>query len=95
MITSTTWKTGASRSLVASDQHNDPFDVFWKHAHATAHKSHYKAENRHKRKESERFHCFTYDALVKRDKPAWTCSGSISTPFDPYADARGALLASC
>jgi len=28
----------------------------------------YKAENRHKRKESERFHCFTYDELVKRDK---------------------------
>jgi type I restriction enzyme M protein len=28
----------------------------------------YKAENRHKRKESGRFHCFTYDELVKRDK---------------------------
>ena len=28
----------------------------------------YKAENRHKRKESERFHCFSYDELVKRDK---------------------------
>jgi type I restriction enzyme M protein len=28
----------------------------------------YKAENRHKRKESERFHCFTYYELVKRDK---------------------------
>jgi type I restriction enzyme M protein len=28
----------------------------------------YKTENRHKRKESERFHCFTYDELVKRDK---------------------------
>jgi type I restriction enzyme M protein len=28
----------------------------------------YKAENRHKRKETERFHAFTYDDLVKRDK---------------------------
>lgn len=28
----------------------------------------YHAENRHKRKQSERFHCFTYEELVKRDK---------------------------
>jgi len=28
----------------------------------------YHAENRHKRKETERFHAFTYDELVKRDK---------------------------
>jgi type I restriction enzyme M protein len=28
----------------------------------------YHAENRHKRKESERFHSFTYEELVKRDK---------------------------
>jgi type I restriction enzyme M protein len=28
----------------------------------------YKAENRHKRKETERFHAFSYDELVKRDK---------------------------
>ena len=28
----------------------------------------YHASNRHKRKESERFHSFTYDELVKRDK---------------------------
>ena len=28
----------------------------------------YTAENRHKRKEAERFHRFTYDELVKRDK---------------------------
>jgi type I restriction enzyme M protein len=28
----------------------------------------YHAENRHKRKESDRFHAFTYDDLVKRDK---------------------------
>jgi len=28
----------------------------------------YKPENRHKRKESERFHVFAYDELIKRDK---------------------------
>ena len=28
----------------------------------------YRAENRHKRKETERFHAFNYDGLVKRDK---------------------------
>jgi type I restriction enzyme M protein len=28
----------------------------------------YKPENRHKRKESERFHVFAYDDLIKRDK---------------------------
>ncbi len=28
----------------------------------------YNADNRHKRKETERFHAFTYDELVKRDK---------------------------
>jgi type I restriction enzyme M protein len=28
----------------------------------------YKADNRHKRKETERFHAFSYDELVKRDK---------------------------
>ena len=28
----------------------------------------YKADNRHKREETERFHAFTYDELVKRDK---------------------------
>jgi type I restriction enzyme M protein len=28
----------------------------------------YRAENRHKRKETERFHAFAYDDLVKRDK---------------------------
>ncbi|HLW55140.1 MAG TPA: class I SAM-dependent DNA methyltransferase [Candidatus Angelobacter sp.] len=28
----------------------------------------YNAENRHKRKETERFKCFTYDELIKRDK---------------------------
>jgi type I restriction enzyme M protein len=28
----------------------------------------YHAENRTKRKETERFHAFTYDELVKRDK---------------------------
>jgi len=28
----------------------------------------YRAENRHKRKETERFHAFGYDDLVKRDK---------------------------
>jgi type I restriction enzyme M protein len=28
----------------------------------------YRAENRHKRKETERFHAFNYDDLVKRDK---------------------------
>ena len=28
----------------------------------------YKPENRHKRKETERFKCFTYEELAKRDK---------------------------
>jgi type I restriction enzyme M protein len=28
----------------------------------------YRAENRHERVESERFKCFTYDDLIKRDK---------------------------
>ncbi len=28
----------------------------------------YEAENRHKRKETDRFHAFDYDDLVKRDK---------------------------
>ena len=28
----------------------------------------YKPENRHKRKEKERFHVFAYDGLIKRDK---------------------------
>lgn len=28
----------------------------------------YNSENRHKRKETERFKCFTYDEIMKRDK---------------------------
>ena len=28
----------------------------------------YNPENRHLRQESERFHCFSYDELIKRDK---------------------------
>ena len=32
----------------------------------------YKVENQHKREDSERFHSFTYDELVKRDKASWT-----------------------
>jgi type I restriction enzyme M protein len=49
--------------------------------------------NRHQRSGSERFKCFAYDDLIKRDKVNLDISGSLTNPSKTPQSSRPAVIA--